>query len=88
LKREKMDLIINTPSGKATKVDETQIRSLAVSRGIPCVTTIPGADALAAGIYALRSKGFEVCSVQEWHKKIKASSSQPRKPRRRAVAHK
>ena len=66
LRNSKVDLIINTPAGKATKADETRIRSLAVMRGIPCVTTIPGANALVTGIAALRKGGYEVCSLQEW----------------------
>jgi carbamoyl-phosphate synthase large subunit len=63
----KVDLIINTPAGKATKEDETKIRSLAVARGIPCVTTIPGAQALVTGIRCLLTQGSQVCSLQEWH---------------------
>ncbi len=69
LRNSKVDLIINTPAGKATKEDETRIRSLAVTRGIPCVTTIPGAAALVTGIAALRERGYEVLSLQEWHEK-------------------
>ncbi|MDO8730285.1 MAG: carbamoyl-phosphate synthase large subunit [Candidatus Omnitrophota bacterium] len=70
LRNSKVDLIINTPAGKATKEDETRIRSLAVTRGIPCVTTIPGANALITGIAALRERGYEVRSLQEWHQQI------------------
>jgi carbamoyl-phosphate synthase large subunit len=74
----KMDLIINTPAGKATKADETKIRSLAVTRGIPCVTTIPGAQALVTGIESLR-KGYEVRSLQEWHEEIQKAEGRGRK---------
>ncbi len=75
LRDAKVDLIINTPAGKATKEDETKIRSLAVARGIPCVTTIPGAQALVTGIRSLLSQGFSVCSLQEWHAKIQSTVS-------------
>ncbi len=75
LRDSKVDLIINTPAGKATKEDETKIRSLAVSRGIPCVTTIPGAQALVTGIDALKNQGYGVCSLQEWHERIRAGQS-------------
>ena len=74
LRNSKVDLIVNTPAGKATKADETRIRSLAVTRGIPCVTTIPGAQALTAGIAALRERGYEVLSLQEWHEKVAAAN--------------
>jgi len=60
-------LIINTPSGKTTKSDESLIRSLAVAKGIPCITTIPGAQASVSGIEALRHGGLSVRSLQEWH---------------------
>jgi carbamoyl-phosphate synthase large subunit len=69
----KVDLIINTPAGKATKADETKIRSLAVARGIPCVTTIPGALALTTGIASLLKEGIQICSLQEWHETIGAA---------------
>ncbi len=75
LRDSKVDLIINTPAGKATKEDETRIRSLAVARGIPCVTTIPGAQALVTGIAALRERGYEVCSLQEWHAKLRPAGT-------------
>ncbi len=73
LRDSKVDLIVNTPAGKATKADETRIRSLAVMRGIPCVTTIPGAMALVTGIASLR-QGYEVCSLQEWHSHLEPRS--------------
>ena len=78
LRNSKVDLIINTPAGKATKEDETRIRSLAVVRGIPCVTTIPGANALITGIAALRERGYEVRSLQEWHQQIRPGASEKR----------
>jgi carbamoyl-phosphate synthase large subunit len=75
LRNAKVDLVFNTPSGKETKEDETKIRSLAVRKGIPCVTTIPGAQALVKGIEALKRDGLHVCPLQEWHRKIRATPS-------------
>ena len=54
-----ISLIINTPAGKHTREDERKIRSTAVSRNIPCVTTISGAYALINGIEALLKKGID-----------------------------
>ncbi len=68
IKEGKIDLIINTPSGKTPRADEVKIRSLAVSRGVPCVTTISGAQASVNGIEALMKEGLEVKSLQEYHK--------------------
>jgi len=70
IRDSKVDLIVNTPAGKATKEDETRIRSMAVMRGVPCVTTIQGAWALVTGIRSLLTQGLEVCSLQEWHAKL------------------
>jgi carbamoyl-phosphate synthase large subunit len=42
------------------------IRSAAVSRGVPCITTIPGFRAAVAGITALQESAFEIKSIQEW----------------------
>ena len=75
LRDAKVDLIINTPAGKATKEDERKIRSLAVARGIPCMTTIQGAWALVTGIRSLLIQGLSVCSIQEWHEKIRHPAS-------------
>ncbi len=70
LRDSKVDIVINPPSGRATKEDETKIRSLAVARGIPCMTTIQGAQALVKGIASLLAQGLNVCSLQEWHEKL------------------
>ncbi|MFH1201570.1 MAG: carbamoyl-phosphate synthase large subunit [Candidatus Omnitrophota bacterium] len=68
IKSGEIDLIINTPSGKATKVDETHIRSSAILYNIPLVTTISGAEATVNGIEALINKQLEVKSLQEYLK--------------------
>ncbi|MBI4436708.1 MAG: carbamoyl-phosphate synthase large subunit [Candidatus Omnitrophica bacterium] len=64
-------LIINTPTGKKPKSDEAFIRSRAVQRGIPCITTIPGAAASVRGIEAFLSGDLQVCSLQEYHHSLK-----------------
>jgi carbamoyl-phosphate synthase large subunit len=76
----KVDLIINTPAGKATKEDETKIRSMAVARGIPCVTTIPGAQAIVTGIGSLLSQGLSIVSIQEWHEKLRHGATRSKSP--------
>jgi carbamoyl-phosphate synthase large subunit len=68
IKSGQIDLIINTPQGKATKIDETQIRSTAILYNIPLVTTISGAEATVNGIEALIKRQLEVKSLQEYHK--------------------
>ena len=67
IKNGDVHFIINTPFGKATKQDETLIRSSATARGIPIITTMSGARATVKGMEALRSKGLSVKTVQEYH---------------------
>jgi carbamoyl-phosphate synthase large subunit len=60
-------LLINTPSGRAESVDEASIRKRAYSYGVPLVTTVSGAFAVADGIEALRTRGVSVRPLQEYH---------------------
>jgi carbamoyl-phosphate synthase large subunit len=64
----KIQLIINTPSGKGPRQDEVSIRATAIASGVPVVTTVPGADAYAHGISALVHKDLDVKSLQEYHR--------------------
>jgi carbamoyl-phosphate synthase large subunit len=71
MKNGKINLIINTPAtGKAPRKDEIRIRSTAVTQGIPCVTTIPGAQASVNAIEALLKGKLDVKPIQEYHKAI------------------
>jgi carbamoyl-phosphate synthase, large subunit len=69
LKDGKISLVINTPSGKATKEDEMKIRSLAILYNIPLITTVSGAQASVNGIENLiKHPKISVRSLQEYHK--------------------
>jgi carbamoyl-phosphate synthase large subunit len=68
-----VNLVINTPAGKATKEDEVVIRSHALLYNVPLVTTIAGAQATVNGIEALKNQAMDVKSLQEYHKEIKNS---------------
>ncbi len=76
MREGRIKLIINTPSGKKPRQDETKIRSLAVALGIPCVTTMPGADAAVKGIDAIQKHGLEVRSLKEWHSALRGGMRQ------------
>jgi carbamoyl-phosphate synthase large subunit len=72
IKDGKVDLIINTPSGKATKEDEMKIRSNAILYNVPLITTISGAQASVNGIENLiKRPKVAVKSLQEYHAEIK-----------------
>jgi carbamoyl-phosphate synthase large subunit len=67
MRSQKIQLIINTPSGKGPRTDEISIRAMANSRGIPVVTTMPGADAYVQGIRALIRGELGVTPIQRYH---------------------
>jgi len=60
-----IDLIVNTPYGVGPRVDGYEIRTAAVTKGIPCVTTVQGLSAAVQGIDALVSGDPGVRSLQE-----------------------
>jgi carbamoyl-phosphate synthase large subunit len=59
-------LVINTPLGRGTRFDGWMIRTAAIQRGVPCITTIAGFRAAVAGISDLQGKSFGINSIQEW----------------------
>jgi len=76
----RIQLIINTPSGKGPRTDEVSIRAMANGRGIPVVTTMPGADAYAQGIRALIRDELTVTPIQRYHevlRKVPTGVSRP-----------
>ena len=61
-----IDLILNTPAGSAgARHDGYDIRTAAISVGIPAVTTVQGITAAVQGIEALRGDELTVRSLQE-----------------------
>ena len=67
IKNGEVRMVINTPSGKGPRTDEAKIRSLAVSQGIPCVTTLWGAAAAISAIETAVRGGTEVAPLQAHH---------------------
>jgi carbamoyl-phosphate synthase large subunit len=61
-----IDLVINTPVGRGTRADGWAIRTAAVQRSIPIITTTPGFNAAVEGIRVLRQGDLGVQSIQEW----------------------
>lgn len=58
-------LIVNTPSGKGAGTDEGRIRALAVSHGVPCITTVAGARAAVTALERLREGKLNVYALQD-----------------------
>jgi carbamoyl-phosphate synthase large subunit len=61
-----VDLVINTPVGRGTRADGWAIRTAAVQRSIPCITTTAGFSAAVEGIKALRRGELSVLPIQDW----------------------
>jgi carbamoyl-phosphate synthase large subunit len=64
-----VDLVINTPVGRGTRADGWAIRTAAVQRSIPCITTTAGFSAAVEGIKALQRGELSVLPIQEWLKR-------------------
>jgi carbamoyl-phosphate synthase large subunit len=67
LKNREIHLVINTPSGEVPRADEVKIRTTAVYTGTPIMTTLSGAKAAVLGIAALRKRGYDIKTLQEYH---------------------
>jgi carbamoyl-phosphate synthase large subunit len=63
-----VDLIVNTPFGNSgQRLDGYEIRTVAVTRGIPCLTTVQALAAAVQGIEALRGGEIGVAPLQRHH---------------------
>jgi carbamoyl-phosphate synthase large subunit len=65
-----IQLVINTPRGKASKADDSYIRKAAIRFRVPYITTVAAATAAAKGIAACREGMPEVRSLQSYHADI------------------
>ena len=70
MKKGKLQLAINTPTGRIPRQDEVKIRSHVILYNIPYTTTISGAQATLKGIEILIKKKLSVKSLQEYHKEV------------------
>ncbi|GLZ35929.1 carbamoyl-phosphate synthase large chain [Lentzea sp. NBRC 105346] len=72
-----VDMIFNTPYGNSgPRVDGYEIRTAAVARDIPCVTTIQGAAAAVHGIEALIRGDIGVQPLQALQAALRAGGSE------------
>jgi carbamoyl-phosphate synthase large subunit len=70
LKNREIQLIINTPSGKLSKHDDSYIRKAAIKYKVPYITTLAAARATAEGITVYRKGKPGVKSLQSYHADI------------------
>ena len=65
---DEVDLVMNIPSSTGgTRADGYEIRSAALTRRVPCITTVQGATAAVQGIEAMRRGEVTVSPLQELH---------------------
>jgi carbamoyl-phosphate synthase large subunit len=67
---KEIDLIINTPSGRLSKHDDSYIRKAAIKYKVPYITTLAAATAAAKGIAAYRLGKGAARSLQTYHRNI------------------
>ena len=63
---DRVQLVVNTPSGPISRRDEKHIRSEAIRRGIPIVTTESGARATVDAIRHIRQNDWSVKALQDY----------------------
>ncbi|MCK5915796.1 MAG: carbamoyl phosphate synthase large subunit, partial [Deltaproteobacteria bacterium] len=65
-----IQLVVNTPIGKLSTIDDSYIRKTAIKYKVPYITTMAAAIAAAKGIAATRKGHGEVKSLQLYHADI------------------
>jgi carbamoyl-phosphate synthase large subunit len=80
IREGRIQLIINTPTGKGPRTDEVSIRAMANGRGIPVVTTMQGADAYAQAIRALIRGELGVTPIQRYHGRERTHRARASRP--------
>ncbi|MEW9518879.1 carbamoyl-phosphate synthase large subunit [Streptomyces tubercidicus] len=68
-----VDLIVNTPYGTGGRLDGYDIRTAAVARGVPCLTTVQALAAAVQGIEAMSRGDVGVRSLQEHAEQLTAA---------------
>ena len=71
IKNGEIQLVINTPSGKLSKYDDSYIRKAAIKYKVPYITTTAAAAAAVKGIAARQNGSAAVKSLQNYHAGIK-----------------
>jgi len=66
----KVQLVINTPMGKASRADDSYIRKAVVRHKVPYITTVSAAVAAVKGIAAKKECDPSVKALQEYHADI------------------
>ena len=71
IKTGDVDLVVNTPSGSQSQMDDAYIRNTAIRYHIPNITTPAGALAAAKGIAARKRGQDALCTLQSYVRAVK-----------------
>ena len=67
IRNGRIQMVINTPTGRKGKYADSYIRKTAIQHKIPYITTTAAAMATVAGIETVKRGNVEVKSIQEYH---------------------
>jgi carbamoyl-phosphate synthase large subunit len=70
LKNKEINLIINTPIGRSSKLDDSYIRILAIQHKVPYITSMAAAQASVEGISAMINVKYIPSSLQDYYKEL------------------
>ena len=70
IKNGEIQLIINTPLGRTSKVDDSYIRILAIQYKLPYVTSIAAAQASVEGMIAAKQEPLSAKALQDYHAQL------------------
>ena len=65
MKNKQISLVINTPSGRGPRSDESKIRASAVENGVTCITTMAAAEAAVEACRAIQLRDWTVSALQD-----------------------
>ena len=71
IKNKEVQLLVNTPSGRRSAHDSSEVRKTAIKYKVPYITTTAAAIAAAKGIAARREGAPKVRPLQEYHDNIR-----------------
>jgi len=82
MKNGEIQIVLNTPLGRASYFDEKALRTTATQRQIPLITTLSAGHAVVEAIRALRSGALEVRSLQDIYARSRGGCGEPSGSRR------
>jgi carbamoyl-phosphate synthase large subunit len=77
MREGRIAMVINTPSGPVARKDEVVIRSEAILRGIPIITTQDGAEATVSALEYMKRSDWDVHALQDFHASRPATKTSP-----------